>query len=95
MQTGEGVVIGNREIYDKLQDVDVGVRTLNDRMARMEELPPKIERADERSREAHEIAKDALALAKRNDASLTWLWRTVGAAVIVAIIGASIHFGSK
>lgn len=42
--------------------------------------------------EAHDMAKDALALAQKHEDSFKWFWRALGAAFIVALVGAIVSF---
>lgn len=86
------VEIGLREIYDKMQEVANGVRTLNDRVGRLEENSRKTDEIDEVSRDALQKSKQALFRLDKMDAHITWLWRSiVGAIIALGIAYVSTH----
>lgn len=94
MHQQNGVMIGMREIYDLAKETSEGVKSLNEQMKQYQETQRDhadlIDEIDDRSRMALEKANAAHELTKRNDANITWLWRTVVAALVTGGVGAVI-----
>jgi outer membrane murein-binding lipoprotein Lpp len=86
------VEIGLREIYDTVLEVATGVRTLNERVGKLEDNARKSDEIDEVSRDALQKAKQALFRLDKMDAHITWLWRSiVGAIIALGIAYLSTH----
>jgi hypothetical protein len=84
-QEQPGVNISLREIYDIVQEVKNDVKGIAPRMQQMEKDVAL-------GVEAHDTAKEALRLASKHEDSFKWFWRALGAAFIVAIVGAVVSF---
>ncbi|GMA50112.1 hypothetical protein GCM10025857_68080 [Alicyclobacillus contaminans] len=90
----QGVTIGLREIYDRLLEVGSSVQRMDERLQRLEQGAQDTEKLEEVSRTALQTAQTALEIAKETREHQTWLWRTVGGALIAGAIGA-LFFISK
>ena len=75
------------------------IRTINDLTANVSRLVEKLDRSDDIAREADQRAKSAHhrldEVNRRVDGvanDITWLWRTVIAAIVTGVIGGAITF---
>lgn len=94
-----GVMITLREIYDSVQGVGDSLERMEGKLLHLEEKSLLAVKADERSQDALNIAKEAYRLAKESNEAIEsyqqskdeqkqWYSRTVIAAVIPYIISA-------
>lgn len=72
-----GVVISPREMYDLLLRMSNAHQEILSRLKVIEDQLRSVQKTDERSREALDIAEDAKDLALKLERQLFWLWRTL------------------
>lgn len=80
-----GVNISLREIYDTMQEIRNEVKGIGPILS-------QVEKDAQKGAQAYTMAEKALNLAEKHEDGLKWLWRTVGAAFLTALVGAIILY---
>jgi len=95
----QGVVISPKEMYELLRNVDKSLEEIKADIRSLKEKMVDVEQADERSRKALDMAKDAMrkaeaahALADKVEGRQVWLWMLVIASLIQGAIQALFYF---
>lgn len=86
-ERGNGVHIGLREIYDKLETVATDVKMLQTSMEKVEEQGVELKAVRAIAEKAEEDAERALTLVTKHDNNISWLWKTVIGVLITGILG--------
>lgn len=89
------VIITIDDIYVSIQVISSDVQKLGSRLDIIESKIENSGSVDERSREALNIAEDALELAQKLEKRLEWLWNTIIGALIAGAIGALFVFAQN
>lgn len=89
------VIITIDDIYQSIQVISSDVQRLGSRLDIIESKIENSSSVDERSREALNIAEDALELAQKLEKRLEWLWNTIIGGLILGGIGALFVFAQN
>lgn len=74
---------------------ETNTKAIADMANSINRLVDKLDKSDDLAREAHEKSKSAHKRLDKIESNQTWLWRTIGGAVLVAIVGFIISGGLK